>query len=937
MTRSALYLGAAVLAVALHTGIQAGDQVIAPTPSAIAIGSGGMAGFDVMYDTSPSDPSLPGIGFSMHWDSTKLGDPVVSNLLTASLVSQQILPDTKNLDGDPATDRRLLVAWLDASGAWPGTLPQRLFTVAFPAATGFAVGSTSTIRFVKVSSAAQWTFVGSPATVAMVAVPPSASVSGGGTISLGESISIQAALTGTAPWSLTWSDGFPQSGLLSSPVVRTVSPVTTTVYTVTAASDANGAGTSSGSATVTVRVPCVSWTVSPTALSPLFWADSEVVTVSGNPAGCGGTWTASNDGNSWLTVNPTSGVQGGTTTISWTQNNDTGARSGSVTISGTTIPVSQQGKPAYLCTAVNGSISSNTSWTLAGSPYCVNGAVTVAAGATLSVEPGVVVKFAQTTGLYVYGTLNAAGASGLKVYFTDNRDDTVGGDTNGDGTGTSPAAGWWYGIQVMSGGSAAIDRAEIRYGGYTYCSGICVGNGANLYKTGTGDLSFTHSVSRDAKSSGIYLSGATGTVTLSGNTMSSSGYGIVTSGATGAMTISGNMITVNAFGVFCDGSSPAIMGNTITGGQYGLYVAGASVPVSVTGNVLNSNTVASVYLRMESSGMVVADDNVFTGPIHVGPGTLTASLSWGNKQTYFLEGNARVGAGATLTIEPGVVVKIQQSAGLFVDASGMLNVTGTPGARAYFTDSRDDTVGGDTNGDGSATSPAAGSWIGIEVNEGGTASIDWAEIRYGGYTTTYVGHNANLYKTGAGSLSFMNSVSRNSSFGIRLNGATGTVTVTGNTLTSNSSFGIYCVGSSPTISGNTVTGGAFSLYVTGPAVPSSVTGNTFSGFTTAAVYMDLAASGMAVADDNVFTGPLYVASSGTFPANVTWGNNRTYYLPGSVTVPSGATLAITGHPVKFAQATGLYVSGTLNVTGTPGARAYFTDSRDPGIPHSAYV
>jgi polygalacturonase len=85
-------------------------------------------------------------------------------------------------------------------------------------------------------------------------VNPTASVSGGGAICSGASVSIPAALTGTQPWNVTWSDGVIQSGITSSPATRSVNHLSTTSYTVTALSDATGcpAGTLSGSALVTV-------------------------------------------------------------------------------------------------------------------------------------------------------------------------------------------------------------------------------------------------------------------------------------------------------------------------------------------------------------------------------------------------------------------------------------------------------------------------------------------------------------------------------------------------------------------------------------------------------------------------------------------------------------------------------------------------------------
>jgi hypothetical protein len=88
-------------------------------------------------------------------------------------------------------------------------------------------------------------------TASVVTWGPTATVSGGGTICVGvDSTTIQAALTGAGPWSVTWSDGFVQS-VTSSPATRTVSPSVPTIYTVTAVSDANCSGFSSGSATVT--------------------------------------------------------------------------------------------------------------------------------------------------------------------------------------------------------------------------------------------------------------------------------------------------------------------------------------------------------------------------------------------------------------------------------------------------------------------------------------------------------------------------------------------------------------------------------------------------------------------------------------------------------------------------------------------------------------
>ncbi|HVM59820.1 MAG TPA: HYR domain-containing protein [Verrucomicrobiae bacterium] len=85
--------------------------------------------------------------------------------------------------------------------------------------------------------------------------PPTATVSGDQTICTGGSAIIQALMTGTGPWSITWSDGVTNSNFGDNPHTRAVNPTSSTTYTVTAVSDSTGipGGTSSGSATVTVN------------------------------------------------------------------------------------------------------------------------------------------------------------------------------------------------------------------------------------------------------------------------------------------------------------------------------------------------------------------------------------------------------------------------------------------------------------------------------------------------------------------------------------------------------------------------------------------------------------------------------------------------------------------------------------------------------------
>jgi len=84
------------------------------------------------------------------------------------------------------------------------------------------------------------------------------------------------------------------------------------------------------------------------------------------------------------------------------------------------------GGMAKASTDVGGPITTSRTWTLAGSPYIVNSSILIGGDATLTIQPGVEVRFNAGLGITVGsqqfgpGTLKAQGTAGAKIHFHSN-------------------------------------------------------------------------------------------------------------------------------------------------------------------------------------------------------------------------------------------------------------------------------------------------------------------------------------------------------------------------------------------------------------------------------------------------------------------------------------------------------------------------------------
>jgi len=238
--------------------------------------------------------------------------------------------------------------------------------------------------------------------------------------------------------------------------------------------------------------------------------------------------------------------------------------------------------PAYGITYVGAYITSDTNWTLDGSPYVVEDTI-VDSDVTLSIDPGVVVKFKEDASLSVWGILDARGTEDKPVYFTDYRDDTVGGDSNGDGTATFPQPGGWCHIYMREGGSVIMDHCIVRYGGNGYKG--------NISKSGSGTLTVTNSVFSDSSYAGLKIIDSAGSDTISGNTFSNNNvHGIMILNSDLPDLIEDNVIKGNYNGIWINGSNPTIFKNKIIDNLIGVYCIESANPV-IGGSVFNANQI----------------------------------------------------------------------------------------------------------------------------------------------------------------------------------------------------------------------------------------------------------------------------------------------------------------------------------------------------------
>ncbi|MEK7669351.1 MAG: right-handed parallel beta-helix repeat-containing protein [Patescibacteria group bacterium] len=445
-------------------------------------------------------------------------------------------------------------------------------------------------------------------------------------------------------------------------------------------------------------------------------------------------------------------------------------------------------------TIVSGSISSDTTWSPSGGVYIIDSSFSVSAGATLTIEPGTIVKSKITgmLGLGILGNIVAHGTSEAPIYFTSWSDDSVGGDTNSDGESTG-TPGSWQGLYFKSGSTGSFDYINLSYAGnggpYAYDYGHLVG-----IENDGGIVDIQHSnIINNYKDlfdwvigpyrGGYAVYNKSGTLSVGDSVIDNSANGINIE--SGSAKISNNIIKNNngygaGYGIYASGSeSLTLTNNTFSNNRRTAYI-------SVSKNFIHSGNVSEDQTNkgFEMSG-VISEDTTFTG----------------EDLPYIIQ-SLTINNGKTLTLEPGTILKMSDyySSGAIYVQGGNLIAKGTPENKIYITSLKDDSVGGDTNGDDNTSIPAPKNWNAIYLEGTSKADFDNVIVSYGGYNYNgeYLpGVAAVIYDRGANLSIFNSFIGHNNGAGIYKDAG---IAIISKTEFAGDGFGVWSRGGSISIS-----------------------------------------------------------------------------------------------------------------------------------------
>lgn len=413
-------------------------------------------------------------------------------------------------------------------------------------------------------------------------------------------------------------------------------------------------------------------------------------------------------------------------------------------------------------------ISAPTTWTLANSPYVVRGSGTITVSSVLTIEPGVMVKFeprrrtSRFNGLRVTqgGRLLAEGTIDHPILFTSGMDDGAGGNTDVEGGASTGIPGDWNGI-VFDGDDSRLSHVVIRYGGNLSNSF------GNITARGASHVEIRDSEMRESGWNGIWLEGLAAPIFERVRIENNSGVGVDATRAAG----------------------PAVIADSVVQGNVG------ALRLSVENKVDIRNT--RFLGNFPQSAVLVGD-------------TISRDTRWPNLLGLVYEapsvGRITVAAGATLTIDPGVVVRMPRRAGLYV--RGALSAVGTPDSPIVFTSMQTLPLPGDWGG--IYFDRASGTLSHVTLGYGGLFQDDFGGASWGFTSRNVVtvdnsavtlrnvtiadGLDTGVYSFGASLLALNNSIVRQTPRGVFVH-TNDSMHMRGNSFASTTEYALYSAGS----------------------------------------------------------------------------------------------------------------------------------------------
>ena len=426
-------------------------------------------------------------------------------------------------------------------------------------------------------------------------------------------------------------------------------------------------------------------------------------------------------------------------------------------------------------------VSVSTTWgptgTVVGTTFWVRNSMAVNAGITLTIQPGVVVKFDPSRSLTINGTLTAVGTVVDSIVFTSIHDDNNrAGDTNANGNTTLPNPSDWFYLRFAD---ASPDNSQL-----TFCDVRYAGAGSN------GALSFDNS----------------------------------------SHSITNCVIRRSFYGVDCQGnSSPTLVNTSIEASTQ------TPIVIDLTANpVFSSLVFSSANNQYDAIGL--RGGTLASAAALPKRGASIGGNTIGNV-TYVLLGSLTISPFGSLTVSPGVVLKPTGAFIITVQGALTMNGTAAAGDTITFTSIHDDNFGSpsDTDNNGSIVAPARGDWGRIVFAAGATGSISRCRMRFGSNSASL-----GMIEMTNQSVIVQNSVLSEAAHGLALFG-TSNPAITNVAINNCSSTPVLMsVSANPTFTGVTFTANAITaLGLQGEdiAVNSSIIARTLGGFTNITYYV----------------------------------------------------------------------------------------------------